>query len=55
MSTTKVNKHIPAGFLMSKISLFRSIENKHGVHRGKDCMKKVLWIFKRAYNGNIKF
>ena len=25
---------------MSLISSFRSIENKHGVYRGKDCMKK---------------
>ena len=28
------------GFSMSTISLFRSIENKHDVYRGKDCMKK---------------
>ena len=26
---TKVSKHIPLGFSMSTISLFRSIENKH--------------------------
>ena len=25
---------------MSTISSFRSIENKHDVYRGKDCMKK---------------
>ena len=25
---------------MSAISSFRSIENKHDVYRGKDCMKK---------------
>ena len=25
---------------MSKISSFRSIQNKHNVYRGKDCMKK---------------
>ena len=28
------------GFSMSTISSFRSIKNKHGVYRGKDCMKK---------------
>ena len=38
-STTKVSEHIPSGFSMSTISLFRSIENKHDVYRGKDCMK----------------
>ena len=39
-STTKVSKHIPSGFSMSKISSFRYIENKHDVYRRKDCMKK---------------
>ena len=27
---------------MSTISSFRSIENKHDVYRGKDCMKKFF-------------
>ena len=39
-SATKVSEHIPSGFSMSTISSFRSIENKHDVYRGKDCMKK---------------
>ena len=39
-STTKVTKHIPSGFLTSRISSFRSTKNKHDVYRGKDCMKK---------------
>ena len=39
-STAKVSEHIPSGFSMSTISLFRSIKNKHDVCRGKDCMKK---------------
>ena len=38
-SRTKVSRHIPSGFSMSTISLFRSIENKHDVYGGKDCMK----------------
>ena len=38
--TTKVSKHILSGFSMSAISSFRSIENRHDVYRGKDCMKK---------------
>ena len=38
--TTKVSKHIPSSFPISTISLFSSIENKHDVYRGKDCMKK---------------
>ena len=38
-TTTKVSEHIPSSFSMSTISLFRSIENKHDVYRGKDCMK----------------
>ena len=39
--TTKVSKHIPSGFSMFTISSFRSIENKHEVYRGKDCIKKI--------------
>ena len=39
-STAKLSEHIPSGFSMSTISSFRSIENKHDVYRGKDCMKK---------------
>ena len=30
--TTKVSEHILSGFSMSKISSFRSIENKHNVY-----------------------
>ena len=41
-SATKVSEHIPSGFSMSKISSFRSIENKHDLYRGKDCMKKFV-------------
>ena len=32
LSTTKVSEHIPSGFSMSKISLFRSINNEHDVY-----------------------
>ena len=40
-STEKVSKHIPSGFTMSTILSFRSMENKHDVYKGKDCMKKI--------------
>ena len=39
-SITKVRKHIPPGFSMSRISSFWSIKHKHGAYRGKDCLKK---------------
>ena len=39
-STTKVSRHIKSGFSMSTVSSFKSIEDKHDVYRGKDCMKK---------------
>ena len=39
-STTKVSEYFPSGFSIFTISSFRSIENKHHVYRGKDCMKK---------------
>ena len=38
-SKTKVSEHIPSHFSISTISLYRSIENKHDVYRGKDCLK----------------
>ena len=37
--TTKLCKHIPSGYSMSTILSFKSMKNKHDVHRGKDCMK----------------
>ena len=36
-----VSENILSGFSMSSVSLFRSIENKHDVYRGKDSMKKI--------------
>ena len=51
-STTKVSEHIPSGFLMSTILPIKSIEKKHDKCWGNDCMKNVLWILKRARNGN---
>ena len=39
-STTKVSEHIPSGFSISRISSFRSLENKHDVYRGNDFIKK---------------
>ena len=41
-STTKACEHIPSGFSMSAISSFKSIENRHDVYRGKDCLKKFF-------------
>ena len=46
LSTSKVSEHIPSGFSMSAISSFRSIENKHRMYRGKDCMKKFCAFVK---------
>ena len=37
-STTKVSEYIPLVFSMSAISSFRSIQNKHDVYRGRNCM-----------------
>ena len=39
LSTTKVSVHFRSGFPMTMVSSFRSIENKHHVYIGKDCMK----------------
>ena len=45
-STTKGSEHVLSCFSMSTISLFRSIENKHDVYRGKDCTKKFCKFLK---------
>ena len=61
---TKVSKHIPSRFLMSAISSFRSIENKHDVYKKcrknffeylrEHAMKKKKTIyFKKKKNGII--
>ena len=39
LSATNARGHTPSGFLISTISPFRSIENKHDAYRGKDCTK----------------
>ena len=41
-STTKVSEHIPSGFSMSSTSASGSIENKHDIDRGEDCMKSFV-------------
>ena len=51
-SATRVSEHIPSGFSISTISSFRSIENKHDVDRGKDCMK-MFCDFLRDHAMNI--
>ena len=45
-SKTKESKHIQSDFSMSTKSSFRSIENKHNVYRGKDCMEKFCESFR---------
>ena len=55
LSTTNVRKHIPSDFSMSTISSFRSIENKHDVYRGKDCMKKFCEFLRKHAMKIINF
>ena len=42
LSTKKVSKYTPSSFSMSTISSFKSIENKHDVYRGIDCMENFV-------------
>ena len=51
-STTKVNGHIPLGFLIITIASFKSIESKQDVYRGKDCMKKSVVFVKKTLKIN---
>ena len=54
-SATKVSEHTPSGFSMPTISSFRSIENKHDVYRGKDCMKKFCELLREQVIKRINF
>ena len=42
-------KDFPIRFSMSTISSFKSKQNKNGVNRDTDCMKKFFEILKRAH------
>ena len=53
--TTKVSKHFPSGFSMSTIFSFRSMENKHDVYRGKDCIKKFCESLREHAMKTINF
>ena len=38
-STTKIRDHIPSCFSVPAVSSIGSVENKHDVCKGKDCLK----------------
>ena len=46
VSTTKIHEHIPSSFSMSKMSSFRSTENKHNVYTGKYCLEEFCEYLK---------
>ena len=37
---TKIGEHVPSGFSIPTVSLFKSKENKQDLYMDKDCMKK---------------
>ena len=47
-SKMKIGELIPSGYSMPTILVFNHIEDKYTLYRGKDCMKKIVWNFKRA-------
>ena len=53
--TAKVSQHIPSCFLMSTISSFRSIENKHDIYKPKDCMIKFCRFLRKHAMKVINF
>ena len=55
LSTTKESEHFPSGFSMSTISLFRSIENKHDVYRGKNYMGEFFEFLREHVMKTINF
>ena len=55
LSTIKVNEHIPSGFSMYTIPLFKKMENKHDLNRRKDCFKKFCELFREHARKIINF
>ena len=58
LSTTKLDEPIQSGLSMFTMSLFKKIENRHDVYKGKNHMKKFsvsLSLLKKARNGIKKF
>ena len=54
-SATKVTNHISSAFSMSTISSFRSIQNRHDVCKGEDCMKKFCEYLREHRMKMIQF
>ena len=54
-STIKISERFPSGVSMSTISLFKDIESKHDVYRGKDCMKKFCESLREHVMNIINF
>ena len=53
--TTKIGDHVPCGYSMSTIWAFDSIENKHTLYRGEDCMKKFCETLRKHMKNIINF
>ena len=53
--TSKRSEHISSGVLMSTISSLKSIENKHDIYTGKDCMKKFCEFLREQAMKIISF
>ena len=54
-STIEVGEYIPCGYSISTILGFDHIENKHGLYRGKDCMKKFCDSLKEHAKNIVLF
>ena len=54
-STMKVGEYVPCGYSISTIFGFDHIENKHGLYRGKDCMKNFCDSLKERAKNIVLF
>ena len=54
-SATKIDAHIPCGYLISTNWTFDGIENKHYLYRGEDCMKKFCEALREHEMKTINF
>ena len=54
-STTKASKNIPSACSMSTISSVRSIENRHDLCRGKNCIKRFCEFLREHGMKTVNF
>ena len=52
---TNIGEHVLCGYLVSIIYVFETIENRHNLYRGEDCIKKICSSLREHAANATKF